>query len=82
MAGVLFATHVREADIPLEEVAARFKVEDYVPKLEGLPDDLPWETFVKQYGQPGSESFQRQRADLFHRILALPPYRAPGGGKK
>ena len=82
MAGVMFATHVREDNIPLQDVAARFRVEDYVPKLEGLPDDLSWDAFVKQYGQAGSENFQRQRADLFHRILALPAYRAPAGAKR
>ena len=64
---------------PWKKSPRHFKVEDYVPKLEGLPDDLPWETFVKQYGQPGSESFQRQRVDLFDRILALPPYRCREG---
>ncbi len=78
----MFATHVREGDIPLEEIAARFTIEDYVPKLDGLPDDLSWESFVKQYGEAGSDNFQRQRADIFHRILALPPYRAPEGPKK
>jgi hypothetical protein len=82
MAGVMFATHVREDDISLEDVATRFRVEDYVPTTEGLPDDLSWDTFLKQYGQGGSENFQRQRADIFHRILALPPYRAPEHPKK
>ena len=82
LAGVMFATHIREDDISLEEVAAHFLIEDYIPKLEGLPDDLSWDAFVKQYGQAGSESFQRQRADLFHRILALPAYRAPAVPKK
>jgi hypothetical protein len=82
MAGVMFATHVKEGNIPLADVAARFQVEDYVPKLEGLPDDLTWDAFVQQYSQPGSESFQRQRADIFHRILALPAYRAPETAKK
>jgi len=82
MAGVMFATHVREENIPLQDIAVRFQVEDYVPKMDGLPDDLPWDTFVKQYGQAGSENFQRQRVDLFHRILALPAYRAPESPKK
>ena len=77
----MFATHVTEGNIRLDDVAARFQVEDYVPKLEGLPDDLSWDSFVKQYGQPGSENFHRQRADLFHRILALPAYRAPAAPK-
>jgi hypothetical protein len=82
MAGVLFAAHVREEDIPLELIAERFNVEDYVPKLEGLPNDLTWDNFVKQYGQPGSDNFQRQRADLYHRIVALPAYKAPEHPKK
>ncbi|MEI8374583.1 MAG: matrixin family metalloprotease [Planctomycetota bacterium] len=82
MAGVMFATHVRDENISLQEVAARFHIEDYVPKMEGLADDLPWDTFLKQYGEAGSENFQRQRADLFHRILALPAYRAPENPKK
>ena len=82
MAGVMFAAHVLEGDIPLADVATRFQVEHYVPKLDGLPDDLSWDTFVKQYGQADSESFQRQRADIFHRILALPAYRPPEGSKK
>ena len=50
--------------------------------MDGLPDDLSWDAFVKQYGQAGSENFQRQRAEIFHRILALPAYRAPAGAKK
>jgi hypothetical protein len=82
MAGVMFATHVREGNIPLEEIAASFQIEDYVPKLEDLPGDLTWDSFVKEYGGAGSGNFQRQRADLFHRILALPAYRAPEGSKK
>jgi hypothetical protein len=82
MSGVLFATHVRDGDIPLDIVAARFTVEDYVPKLDGLPNDLTWENFVNQYGGANSENFHRQRADIFRRILALPAYRAPETQKK
>ena len=82
MAGVMFATHVTEGNIPLNDVAAHFQVEDFIPKLEGLPDDLSWDSFVKQYGQRGSDNFQRQRTDLFHRILALPAYRPPTAANK
>src|SRR5208282_5603565 len=48
MAGVMFATNVREGNIPLEEIAARFQIEDYLPKLEDLPGDLTWDSFVKE----------------------------------
>ena len=77
MAGVMFASHVMEGNIPLDYVAARFQVEDFMPKLDELPADLTSDAFVKQYGEAGSEAFQRQRAEIFHRILALPAYRAP-----
>ena len=82
MAGVMFASHVLAGDISLDEVMTHFQVETYVPKLDGLPDDIPWDTFVKQFGKGGAESFQRQRAELYHRILMLPPYRAHGGGQE
>ncbi len=82
MAGIMFATHVREDNIPLADIATRFTIDDYVPKLEGLPADLAWDDFVKQYIEGRSESFSKERAEIFHRILALPPYRAPAGAKK
>jgi hypothetical protein len=82
MAGVIFATHVRDGGIPLHEIATRYNIGDYIPKLEGLPDDLPWDSFVKQYGEANTEQFQRQRADLYHRIMALPAYRAQDFAKK
>jgi len=75
MSGVLFASHVNEENIPLTEIARSFAVEDFVPKMDGLPDDVSWDTLQKQYGEAGSENFQRQRSEIFHRILALPPYR-------
>lgn len=82
MSGVLFATHVREDNISLEEVARTFDVEDFVPSLDDLPDDLAWDAFQRQYGERASENFQRQRSEIYHRILALPPYRAPEGKNK
>ena len=82
MSGVLFATHVREGNIPLEEVARNFAVEDFVPSVDDLPDDLTWDAFQRQYGEGASENFQRQRHEIYHRILSLPPYRAPEGKNK
>ena len=82
MSGVLFATHVREDNIPLEQVAKGFAVENFVPSLEDLPEDISWEKFQKDYGEGASENFQRQRGEIYHRVLALPPYRAPAATKK
>jgi hypothetical protein len=82
MSGVLFATHVREDNIPLDQVIKSFTVENFVPSLDKLPEDVSWDKFQKEYGEGSSENFQRQRADIYHRILALPPYRAPAATKK
>jgi hypothetical protein len=82
MSGVLFATHVREANIPLEHVIKGFTVENFVPSLDDLPEDISWDKFQKDYGEAGSKNFQRQRGEIYHRVLGLPPYRAPEGKKK
>ncbi len=82
MSGVLFATHVREDNIPLDQVAKSFAVENFVPSLDDLPEDITWEKFQKEYDEGVSEKFQQQRRDIYHRVLALPPYRAPAAPKK
>jgi Matrixin len=82
MSGVVFATHVREDNIPLEQVVKSFAVENFVPSLDDLPEDISWDKFQKEYGEGASENFQRQRGEIYHRVLALPPYRAPEAKKK
>ncbi len=82
MSGVLFATHVREDNIPLEQVIKGFAVENFVPSLDDLPEDVSWEKFQKDYGEGASEKFRQQRGVIYHRVLALPPYRAPAATKK
>jgi hypothetical protein len=76
MSGVMFATHVRENNITLEEIVKNFVVPNFIPSLDNLPDDVSWDTFQKLYGKGDSQDFLRQRSEIFHRILALPPYRA------
>jgi hypothetical protein len=56
-------------------------VEDFVPSMDTLPDDIAWDKFKRDYGEGASEKFQGQRSDIFHRILKLPAYRAPHGKK-
>ncbi len=50
--------------------------------MDDLPDDLSWDAFQKQYGEGASETFHRQQSEIYHRILALPPYRAPEAKNK
>jgi hypothetical protein len=82
MSGVLFATHVHEDNIPLDDVARSFSVENFVPSVDDLPDDLSWDAFQKRFGEGASENFHRQRDEIYHRIVSLPPYRAPEAKRK
>jgi hypothetical protein len=82
MSGVMFATHIREDNITLEQVANGFVVENFVPSLDDLPEDVSWDKFQKEYGEGSSENFQKQRREIYHHVLDLPPYRAPAEKKK
>ncbi len=82
MAGVTFATCVREAKIPFSRLATSFAVEDYLPEKGDLREGISWSDFLEQYGSAQDERFHRQRAEIRKRILALPGYALPGDQAK
>jgi hypothetical protein len=71
LAGVTFARKVQHSEIPLRTLAARFRVEDYVPDPRGLSDGLSAEEFSRAYGTVADERFRKERAALRRRVLAL-----------
>ena len=64
MSGVLFATHVREDNIPSRYKG--FAVENFVPSLDDLPEDVSWEKFQKDYAMKCLEKSQQQRGEIYH----------------
>ncbi len=74
LAGIAFATHVREEKIALADLAGSFAVADYFPERQGLEEGIAWSDFLQQYGSAHDDRFRRQRATIRERILASPGY--------
>lgn len=77
LAGVTFATRLRDADLSLKTVATSFAVEDFLPHRGELQEGIPWQRFLAEYGSAEDDRFHRQQAAIRKRILGLPGYRTP-----
>jgi len=76
VAGVTFATHVRDTKIPLASLAKSFTVEGFLPEISGLPEGISWDDFLKHFTSAQDNKFLRQQAVLRQRVLTLPVYRS------
>jgi hypothetical protein len=74
-AGIAFANQVRASEKMLEEVEKSFRVTDYLPKLDGLREDLSREEFTKAYGNTGDERFRTEQAAVWKRVQDLPVHK-------
>ncbi len=75
MAGVAFATHVRDGKIPLDNLADSFKIRDFMPDIKDLPEGISWKNFAKDYGSLSDNRYQKIRVEIQKRILELPCYK-------
>lgn len=76
LAGVTFATHIRDAKIPLDALAGSFVVKDFLPEGTGLEEGIIREDFFRRYGSAQDQRFLRQTAAIRNQILALRGYRS------
>lgn len=74
-AGIVFAGAVLTGRLTLDDVAHRFTVEQFLPPLEDLREQLGADEFQKDYGGPGDERLAAEFARIEARIMALPVYR-------
>jgi hypothetical protein len=74
-AGIAFANQVRASDKPLAEVEKSFRVTDYLPRLDGLREDLTRDAFTKAYGNTADERYRTEQAAVWKRVLDLPVHR-------
>ena len=68
MAGVAFATHVRDGKIPLDKLADSFKIRDFMPDIKDLPEGISWKNFIEDYGSLSDNRCQKIRAEIQKRI--------------
>lgn len=73
-AGSRFAQRVLQGTLPLEGLAKHFRVNDFVPPLEGLAEGLPLEEVIEKYGGKNDPRFEAVLDEIDQRIDRLPPY--------
>jgi hypothetical protein len=76
-AGIVFAEAVLSSRISLEDLAAAFRAEDYVPSLDDLPAPLTEQEFREQFGSLDDARFAAELRRLEARVKALPAYQRP-----
>jgi len=82
MSGVLFATHVREDNIPLEQVVKVFVVEKLRASLDELPEDIFLGQVQKELRRRGIGDLPAAAARDLPSRHRVAPYRAPEAKKK
>lgn len=75
MAGVGFAQLLRRSDTDsLTKLSKRFRVADYLPKPDDLPEGLSAAEFKRDYGSVSDRRFLTARDAIVNSIRALPAY--------
>lgn len=74
MAGVAFASQVRNGKLKLEKLANSFKISDFMPKSDDLKENISWDEFTKEYGSLSDDRFLQVRNLIQRRIQSLPEY--------
>lgn len=71
LAGIVFATRLKNGDLSLEKLAQRFEVNAHLPDPRGLREGLSAAQFAKDYGALDDERFQKTLAGIRKRVEEL-----------
>jgi hypothetical protein len=74
-AGVRFADGVLNRRFALGSLASSFKVETFMPPVDGLPEALSAAQFKADYGKKETPKVREALQSIDERINALPPYK-------
>lgn len=77
-AGVRFAQRVLAGALPLDVLAKNFRVDLFMPSVDGLPERLPAAAFQEQYGGVSDPRFQEQVEAIDALINRMPAYGGRG----
>lgn len=73
-AGIRFAKRLAEGSIPITGLARNFRVENYLPALDGLEEGIMMDDLVKRYGDQGDPRYDAVIKKIDARIDQLPAY--------
>jgi hypothetical protein len=74
-AGIRFAGDVLKGRFPLAALGNSFKVDTFVPSIDGLPEGFSAAQFRSRYGKKDAPQVLKEIREIDRRIDALPPYR-------
>ena len=72
LAGIAFAERVLADRRAIGLLAKQFRVTDYMPSIDALPEGLPWDRVWGQLSAGGDESLNAYRRKINERIQRLP----------
>jgi hypothetical protein len=75
MAGITFASQVRDGKIPLNKLADSFNIRDFMPDIKDLNEGISWKDFIEDYGSLSDNRYQKIHGEIQKRIQSLPGYR-------
>lgn len=81
-AGVLFAEQILDGQIPLDQLASRFRSSDYVPPVDEFPEGLTTVQFMNQFGGIQDDRYQAMILRIEMAINELPGFRQLQGSAK
>jgi hypothetical protein len=73
-AGVRFAGGVLKGQFALGSLATSFKVDTFMPTIDGLPEGFSAAQFKSEYGKKDAPNVLKEIKAIDSRINALPPY--------
>ncbi len=71
LSGIEFAAEVRKSPDTLAQLAKTFEVASHLPQLADLPEGIPWQHFLRDYGSAQDNRFQKMVDEIRRRIRAL-----------
>ena len=74
-AGIRFAEAVLNNRLRLPTLASSFTIRDFVPPIDGLPEELQSADLLGDFGGLGDARFDAQMRQIEQRIDDLPPYK-------
>jgi hypothetical protein len=74
--GITLAKQVLASPEILEKLAVSFRVEDFMPQTDGLPEGLQADEFKERFGSLTDKRFDELRKDIVRRITRLEGYRS------
>ena len=73
-AGIALALRLIDGKIELQQIADGFRVGDYLPAVDGLPEGMTTMQFINQYGGQNDERFTEVLSEIEDKINSLPAY--------